>query len=226
MDKPTEYQNSRLKVSQYPLKVSKFPTFTPSFVPRIVDVNWIRLQFGNKCAKQSDWSKMALFFPNLKKGGKTYGKNKNENSIRGLQANQADGQGYGSKLQFYSQTLLGWQDSFLHIGKESAFELRRIAGIFAYKRRRKMKLFDGAYKISIEELIATETKRISELFGKSFLDCEDIVKLTGLGRDNVRSLMKSKTFPIIKIGKRQVVSIINFVTWQMGAYLKEVNTYV
>lgn len=68
--------------------------------------------------------------------------------------------------------------------------------------------------LNIEQLISDETKRLSEHFGKSFLDCEELVKLTGLGRDNVRALMNSKTFPVTRVGNRQVVSIIAFVAWQ------------
>ena len=69
--------------------------------------------------------------------------------------------------------------------------------------------------IRIEEIIAAETKRLSELFEKTFLDCEDLIRLTGLGRDNVRLLMRSRRFPVVKVGKRQVVSILSFVTWQI-----------
>lgn len=74
--------------------------------------------------------------------------------------------------------------------------------------------------INIEQLISAEIKRISEQFGKSFLDCDELVQLTGLGRDNVRALMKSKTFPTTCIGNRQVVSIAMFVTWQFQNYMK------
>lgn len=85
---------------------------------------------------------------------------------------------------------------------------------------RKRRLFAHRRKIhlnniKIEEVIAAETKRLSEMFGKTFLDCEDLIKLTGLGRDNVRLLMRSRRFPVVKVGKRQVVSILNFVAWQM-----------
>ena len=73
--------------------------------------------------------------------------------------------------------------------------------------------------INVEQLISNETQRIANKLGKSFLDCEDIAKITGLGRDNVRALMKSKQFPLITIGRRQVVSILSFVTWQMKNYL-------
>lgn len=70
-------------------------------------------------------------------------------------------------------------------------------------------------ELKIEELIALETKRIAKEVGKSFLDCQDLIQLTGLGRDNVRALMKSNAFPVLKIGNRKVISIINFVSWQM-----------
>lgn len=78
-----------------------------------------------------------------------------------------------------------------------------------------LNLFHVEKQIKIEDIIAKEVARLSEYFGKSFLDCDDLVKLTGLGRDNVRGLMKSRAFPTIKVGKRQVVSILAFITWQM-----------
>ena len=67
--------------------------------------------------------------------------------------------------------------------------------------------------INLNELIQSEVNRISLKYGKDFLDCEDLIKITGLGRDNVRNLMRSKTFTTTKVGKRQVVSVLNFVTW-------------
>lgn len=67
--------------------------------------------------------------------------------------------------------------------------------------------------INLNELIQSEVNRISLKYGKDFLDCEDLIKITGLGRDNVRNLMRSKNFPTTKVGKRQVVSVLNFVTW-------------
>lgn len=79
-----------------------------------------------------------------------------------------------------------------------------------------MYIYSNNSAVNIEHLIADEVKRLSAQFGKSFLDCEDIIKLTGLGRDNVRTLMRSRCFPVMKVGKRQVVSIVNFVTWQMS----------
>ena len=67
--------------------------------------------------------------------------------------------------------------------------------------------------INLNELIQNEVNRISLKYNKDFLDCEDLIKITGLGRDNVRHLMRSKTFPTTKVGKRQVVSVLNFVRW-------------
>ena len=68
-------------------------------------------------------------------------------------------------------------------------------------------------KINITDIIQNEVNRISQKYNKDFLDCEDIIKITGLGRDSVRNLLKSKNFPTTKVGKRQVVSVLNFVTW-------------
>jgi hypothetical protein len=76
--------------------------------------------------------------------------------------------------------------------------------------------------IRLEELIAAETKRLSEKYGKAFIDCVEIAELTGLGRDNARALMNGRNFPITRIGNRQVVSILAFVTWQIGS-MKGVN---
>ena len=69
--------------------------------------------------------------------------------------------------------------------------------------------------IDLNSLIQFETQRISIKYNKDFLDCDDLIKITGLGRDNVRSLLRSKSFPTTKVGKRQVVSVLNFVTWLM-----------
>ena len=68
---------------------------------------------------------------------------------------------------------------------------------------------------NINDLIQNEVNRISLKYGKDFLDGEDLIKITGLGRDNVRTLLRSKDFPTTKVGKRQVVSVLNFVTWLM-----------
>ena len=69
--------------------------------------------------------------------------------------------------------------------------------------------------MNYENLIKCEVERISTKYNKDFLDCEDLMKITGLGRDNVRNLLRSENFPTTKVGKRQVVSVLNFVTWQI-----------
>ena len=58
-----------------------------------------------------------------------------------------------------------------------------------------------------------EVERLTEKYNKSFLDCEDLREITGLGRDNVRCLLRSKDFPTTRVGRRQVVSVLNFVVW-------------
>ncbi len=67
--------------------------------------------------------------------------------------------------------------------------------------------------LNLNELIQAEVDRISTKYNKDFFFFFDLIKITGLGRDNVRNLMRSKTFPTTKVGKRQVVGVLNFVTW-------------
>ena len=68
-------------------------------------------------------------------------------------------------------------------------------------------------QLNIDNLIKSEVDRLATKYNKDFLDCEDLINIMGLGRDNVRNLMRSKNFPTTKVGKRQVVSVLNFVTW-------------
>ena len=93
---------------------------------------------------------------------------------------------------------------------------REVNRKFLIRDRKKFLIFRRALMnntINLNELIQNEVNRISLKYGKDFLDCEDLIKITGLGRDNVRTLMRSKNFPTTKVGKRQVVSVLNFVTW-------------
>ena len=73
--------------------------------------------------------------------------------------------------------------------------------------------FNNNNQWNVDNLIKAEVDRLTTKYNKDFLDCEDLIKITGLGRDNVRNLMRSKNFPTTKVGKRQVVSVLNFVTW-------------
>lgn len=62
-------------------------------------------------------------------------------------------------------------------------------------------------------IIALEAKRIAERYNKDFLDCEDLKKIIGVGKNNIRDLMKSEDFPTIEIGNRKVVSVTAFAAW-------------
>ena len=62
---------------------------------------------------------------------------------------------------------------------------------------------------------ALESKRIAEKYQKDFLNCDDLVDIMGVGKNNVRELMNSGGFPTIEIGNRKVVSIISFVLWSL-----------
>lgn len=145
------------------------------------------------------------------KGGKLYDNGEIAHSERIFDAYQTARLRNGCYKQLYTAAVPKGSYPLFHDWEKGASQLRRAAGLFAYKRKRRM-------SVNIESIIAAEVKRISSEYGKSFLDCEDIVALTGLGLDNVRTLMKSKSFPVIQVGKRQVVSIVAFVTWQMSAY--------
>lgn len=77
--------------------------------------------------------------------------------------------------------------------------------------------------INFDNLIQREVERISTKYNKDFLECEDIMKITGLGRDTVRKLLRSNSFPTTKVARRYVVSVLNFVTWQaLGSNISEV----
>ncbi len=76
-----------------------------------------------------------------------------------------------------------------------------------------MKSYLCENEIQAKDIIEIETKRLSEKYNKDFFDCEDLIKITNLGRDNVRCLMRSKNFPLVRIGRRNVVSVIGFVEW-------------
>lgn len=67
--------------------------------------------------------------------------------------------------------------------------------------------------LQLEKLIEAEAKRLSYRYGKDFFDYQDLMKVMGLGKDNIRTLMNSSGFPVTRVGKRQVVSIINFARW-------------
>ena len=62
---------------------------------------------------------------------------------------------------------------------------------------------------------ALEAKRIAEKYQKDFFSCDDLVEIMGVGKNNVREMMNSGSFPTIEIGNRKVVSAISFVLWSL-----------
>lgn len=69
--------------------------------------------------------------------------------------------------------------------------------------------------LKIEEIISAEASRLSSKYNKDYLNHNDLIQITGLGRDNVRAMMKRSDFPLTTIGKRQVVSVVLFITWMI-----------
>lgn len=67
---------------------------------------------------------------------------------------------------------------------------------------------------NIDNIISLEVKRLTDKYHKEYFSCEDIMKITGLGRDNVRTIMSKTNFPTVKVGRRIVVSVSGFVMWQ------------
>jgi len=62
---------------------------------------------------------------------------------------------------------------------------------------------------------AIEARRLAEKYGKDFLDCNDLVQIMSVGKNNIRQLMNSESFPTVEIGNRKVVSAIAFALWAL-----------
>ena len=67
--------------------------------------------------------------------------------------------------------------------------------------------------LQAEMLISAETKRLADRYNKDYLDCEDLMKITGLGKGNVRTLMNRYDVPTTNVGKRKVISVMAFARW-------------
>lgn len=67
----------------------------------------------------------------------------------------------------------------------------------------------------MNKIIEFEIIRLTKKYNKKFLDCNDLINILGVGRDNVRTLMRSEDFPTMNIGNRKLVLIISFVIWQI-----------
>ena len=65
------------------------------------------------------------------------------------------------------------------------------------------------------QLVLSEVQRLTEKFNKEFLDCNNLMQILGVGRDNVRVLMRSEGFPTTTLGNRKIVSVLSFIIWQM-----------
>ena len=68
-------------------------------------------------------------------------------------------------------------------------------------------------EININSLIEQEVDRLTTKYNKDYLDCEDLMKITGLGKGNVRTLMNRYDFPTTNVGKRKVISVMAFARW-------------
>ena len=64
---------------------------------------------------------------------------------------------------------------------------------------------------------ALEARRLSEKYGKDYLNCDDLVSIIGIGKNNARQLFNSSNFPTVEIGNRKVVSVIAFAFWSLKA---------
>jgi len=62
---------------------------------------------------------------------------------------------------------------------------------------------------------ALEARRLSEKYGKDYLNCDDLVSIMGIGKNNARQLLSSEDFPTIEVGNRKVVSVIAFALWSL-----------
>jgi len=74
-----------------------------------------------------------------------------------------------------------------------------------------------SFSINSEQGVAAalEAQRLAEKYQKDYFDCDDLVIIMGIGKNNVRQLMVSEAFPTIEVGNRKVVSIIAFALWSL-----------
>lgn len=69
------------------------------------------------------------------------------------------------------------------------------------------------YWVNKTELIQNTINYLVNKFNKNYLDCNDLMQLTGLGKNSIRNLMAKKSFPSTKFGSRVIVYIPNYVIW-------------
>jgi len=62
---------------------------------------------------------------------------------------------------------------------------------------------------------AMEAKRLADKYNKDYLNCDDLVSIMSIGKNNARQLLNCSTFPTIEVGNRKVVSVIAFALWSL-----------
>jgi len=62
---------------------------------------------------------------------------------------------------------------------------------------------------------ALEAQRLSEKYEKDYFNCDDLIAIMGIGKNNARHLLNSETFPTVEVGNRKVVSVIAFALWSL-----------
>ena len=62
---------------------------------------------------------------------------------------------------------------------------------------------------------AMEARRLAEKYEKDYLNCDDLVSIMGIGKNNARQLINSTSFPTVEVGNRKVVSVIAFALWSL-----------
>ncbi|MDR0325411.1 MAG: helix-turn-helix domain-containing protein [Oscillospiraceae bacterium] len=75
---------------------------------------------------------------------------------------------------------------------------------------------DGLPNVDLSVAVALEAERLASKYGKDTFDCEALISILGVGRNNVRDLMRSNHFPTLAIGGRKVVSAIALAKWMMA----------
>ncbi len=78
---------------------------------------------------------------------------------------------------------------------------------------------EGLPNVELSVAIALEAERLATKYNKDTFDCEDLMTILGVGRNNVRELMRSNHFPTLTIGGRRVVAAIALAKWMLNDYI-------
>jgi hypothetical protein len=66
----------------------------------------------------------------------------------------------------------------------------------------------------LDAAIALEAARLCGKYEKDVFDCDDLMKILGLGKNNVRELMNSREFPTKTVGNRKFVTALGLAAWE------------